>query len=120
MALSEDVGALDVSAPDAAADRMWEEEWRRYHLRQAMLTIRSAFNEADRAAFDRVATLQHDDLIALSPSWYFLGGVPMLTSPLSIRLLSRAIQVVPVSSRPEMVCLVVIVQAPLRLPSASL
>ena len=30
----------------------WEDEWREYHLRQAMRTVEVEFNAADRAAFD--------------------------------------------------------------------
>jgi RNA polymerase sigma-70 factor (ECF subfamily) len=40
---------------DPAAEQHWESEWRQYHLRTAMRTIRAEFNEADLAAFEAYA-----------------------------------------------------------------
>lgn len=36
-----------------AVDQMWEAEWRQYHLRLAMRTIRAEFNASDVAAFEQ-------------------------------------------------------------------
>lgn len=41
----------DAAAADATVDGVWDEQWRQYHLKQAMRTIESEFNEADIAAF---------------------------------------------------------------------
>lgn len=41
-------------APDAD-EPAWEAEWRQYHLRLAMKTIRVEFGETDRAAFEHYA-----------------------------------------------------------------
>lgn len=40
---------------DHATEQAWEEEWRDYHLRQAMRTIAVEFNTVDRQAFQRYA-----------------------------------------------------------------
>lgn len=40
---------------DPQVESTWEEEWRRYHLRQAMRRIDTEFNEADRQAFELYA-----------------------------------------------------------------
>lgn len=42
-----------LDAPDAESH--WEVEWRQYHVRLAMRTINSEFNEADRSAFELYA-----------------------------------------------------------------
>jgi RNA polymerase sigma-70 factor (ECF subfamily) len=39
----------------AEAEDHWEAEWRQYHLRRAMLTVRQEFREQDYAAFDAYA-----------------------------------------------------------------
>ena len=49
-----------VPASDDAMEAIWEDEWRRYHLQQAMRTIDAEFNEADRAAFTQYALQGHD------------------------------------------------------------
>lgn len=41
----------DAAAADATVDGVWDEQWRQYHLRQAMRTIEAEFNEADVSAF---------------------------------------------------------------------
>lgn len=40
---------------DQQVDAKWEAEWRQYHLRLAMRTVRAEFNESDLEAFDRYA-----------------------------------------------------------------
>lgn len=53
-----DTGVGSVSAlghPTDEAESTWEAEWRQYHLRMAMRTIRAEFNAADLAAFDAYA-----------------------------------------------------------------
>ncbi len=45
---------------DGAVEEGWEEEWRQYHLRQAMNTIAVEFNQADRDAFQRYAVENAD------------------------------------------------------------
>lgn len=47
--------ALGGVAADADADRIWEEEWRTYHVQQAMRTIEVEFSEKDRMAFEQYA-----------------------------------------------------------------
>jgi len=42
-------------ASDVRVDEKWEAEWRQYHLRLAMRTVRAEFNESDLEAFDRYA-----------------------------------------------------------------
>lgn len=52
----EDVDRLThAAAADDAVDATWEQEWRRYHLRRAMLVIDAEFSSRDRAAFTRYA-----------------------------------------------------------------
>lgn len=36
---------------DSKVEKMWETEWRRYHMRQAIGRIESEFNDKDRLAF---------------------------------------------------------------------
>lgn len=38
-----------------AIERLWDLQWRQYHLRQAMRQIEAEFNEADRTAFNQYA-----------------------------------------------------------------
>ncbi len=51
-------GQLDIeqvaeaAAEEPAAEALWEEQWREYHLRQAMRTIEVEFNRLDREVFD--------------------------------------------------------------------
>jgi RNA polymerase sigma-70 factor (ECF subfamily) len=49
----ENAAAGDLADP--AAEEHWEAEWRQYHLRTAMRTIRAEFNESDLAAFEAYA-----------------------------------------------------------------
>ncbi|MEM7163826.1 MAG: sigma-70 family RNA polymerase sigma factor [Planctomycetota bacterium] len=46
---------VELERDDAALDQTWEDEWRQYHLRQAMRSIEVEFSEADREAFDLYA-----------------------------------------------------------------
>ncbi len=48
------------TADDAGAEQVWDDEWRQYHLRLAMHTIRHEFNDSDCAAFDRYAVRGED------------------------------------------------------------
>lgn len=41
----------DAAAADASIDGVWDEQWRQYHLKNAMRVIESEFNDADVAAF---------------------------------------------------------------------
>ncbi len=43
--------ATTTAEADDAVEEAWELEWQRYHLRQAMGTLQSEFNETDREAF---------------------------------------------------------------------
>ncbi len=43
--------AAEAAGADAATESLWDEQWRQYHLRQAMRIIESEFNEADISAF---------------------------------------------------------------------
>jgi RNA polymerase sigma-70 factor (ECF subfamily) len=43
------------AASDEAVSAAWEEEWRQYHMRQAMRQIEMEFNRADVDAFQRYA-----------------------------------------------------------------
>ncbi|MCZ6834622.1 MAG: sigma-70 family RNA polymerase sigma factor [Planctomycetota bacterium] len=40
---------------DDSIDVAWEQEWRHYHMRRAMMCLESEFNESDRLAFERYA-----------------------------------------------------------------
>lgn len=43
--------AIPPAEDDGEIQLAWEQEWQRYHLRQAMRTLEPEFNEADRAMF---------------------------------------------------------------------
>ena len=51
------LGDVDTVERGASADpeveALWEEEWRRYHVRQAMTRLETEFNERDRLAFSQ-------------------------------------------------------------------
>ncbi len=52
----EDVeGVVPAGGGDEETDRLWEEEWRQYHVTQAMRTIHVEFNEADCESFQQYA-----------------------------------------------------------------
>lgn len=55
VALEDVKTAADAAAADRNVDSQWDSQWRQYHLRQAMHTIRAEFNEADCAAFEQYA-----------------------------------------------------------------
>ena len=50
---------IEAAESDAAADdqveALWEDEWQRYHVRQAMARLEADFNEQDRMAFAHYA-----------------------------------------------------------------
>lgn len=50
-----EVADIDPSLQSDNDDVVWEEEWRRYHVRQAMRSIEHEFGELDRLAFTRYA-----------------------------------------------------------------
>ena len=57
----EDVESSAGAAPaDEAAEQTWEDEWRQYHLRQAMRIVKTEFNESDLCAFDAYALRGRD------------------------------------------------------------
>ena len=43
------------AADTATTDAAWENQWRRYHVRQALKALRAEFNETDRTAFTEYA-----------------------------------------------------------------
>lgn len=47
--------ATRVATSDSRIEEEWEQEWRQYHLRQAMRVIDVEFSGADREAFQRYA-----------------------------------------------------------------
>jgi RNA polymerase sigma-70 factor (ECF subfamily) len=53
------LGDMDVeqkgSASESETEEIWEEEWRQYHVRQAMQRLEAEFNESDRMAFSQYA-----------------------------------------------------------------
>ncbi|MFQ5411259.1 MAG: RNA polymerase sigma factor, partial [Phycisphaerae bacterium] len=53
--LEEGEDVVGPGADNPETDAQWEAEWRQYHLRLAMRTIETEFNERDRAAFDAYA-----------------------------------------------------------------
>jgi len=55
VALEEVKTAAEAAAADQDVDSQWDTQWRQYHLRQAMITIRAEFNEADCTAFEQYA-----------------------------------------------------------------
>ena len=63
--------ATRAAAEDDEVERIWEDEWRQYHMRIAMSTIAAEFNENDRAAFDAYVGQQRPaqevaDMLSLS------------------------------------------------------
>jgi len=55
VALEDVKTAAEAAAADRDVESQWDSQWRQYHLRQAMHTIRAEFNEADCAAFEQYA-----------------------------------------------------------------
>jgi RNA polymerase sigma-70 factor, ECF subfamily len=47
--------APGLAVKNEAIERIWDLQWRQYHLRHAMRQISAEFNEADRAAFTQYA-----------------------------------------------------------------
>ena len=47
--------ATRAASTDEAIEEAWESEWRRYHVRLALLTLSAEFNTVDRRAFQRYA-----------------------------------------------------------------
>lgn len=63
--LSEVDTLTNAAVADEAVDAVWEQEWRRYHLRRAMLVIDAEFSSRDRMAFTRYAVNGEDgELVA--------------------------------------------------------
>jgi RNA polymerase sigma-70 factor (ECF subfamily) len=52
--------ATRIADADEAVEEVWELEWQRYHLRQAMQTLENEFNEMDRKAFRHYAIEGHE------------------------------------------------------------
>lgn len=52
--------ATRLAATDEAVEQNWELEWRNYHVRLAMRTIRTEFNASDCNAFERYAVAGED------------------------------------------------------------
>lgn len=59
IALEDVKTAAEAAAADRSIDLLWDEQWRQYHLRQAMRTIEAEFSEADRQAFQHYALAGH-------------------------------------------------------------
>lgn len=57
--------ALRGAADDPLLDEAWEQDWRQYHVRQAMRTLESEFNAADRHCFVAYV-VQGDDAAAVA------------------------------------------------------
>ena len=55
--VSHDEAGFAAESADSDPDNVWEEEWRTYHVRQAMRTIEVEFSEKDRLAFEQYATM---------------------------------------------------------------
>ena len=53
-------GGSQADGADDPVDQTWEIEWRQYHLRQAMRTIRAEFNASDVIAFERYVGADRD------------------------------------------------------------
>jgi RNA polymerase sigma-70 factor (ECF subfamily) len=47
--------ATRVADADSDTEEVWEQEWRQYHLRQAMRAVRVEFGQVDRRAFQMYA-----------------------------------------------------------------
>jgi RNA polymerase sigma-70 factor (ECF subfamily) len=54
-ALEEDELGTDRAGADPGVEAMWEDEWRQYHVRQAMRRLEPEFNEKDRMAVSQYA-----------------------------------------------------------------
>lgn len=59
-ALGEMDGEVKAAENDADLDAIWEEEWRQYHLRQALRVVAAEFSESDRTAFEQYAIQGRD------------------------------------------------------------
>ena len=52
--------ATRLADTDVAVERNWELEWRNYHVRLAMRTIKTEFNQSDCEVFERYAVAGED------------------------------------------------------------
>jgi RNA polymerase sigma-70 factor (ECF subfamily) len=55
VALGDIEEATCLADTDSEAEKVWEQEWRQYHLRQAMRVVQAEFSASDRRAFQLYA-----------------------------------------------------------------
>jgi RNA polymerase sigma-70 factor (ECF subfamily) len=55
VALGDIEEAIHLTEADSDAEEVWEQEWRQYHLRQAMCVVQAEFSASDRRAFQLYA-----------------------------------------------------------------
>ena len=51
----DDVPTAGLALTNEAVERLWDLQWRQYHLRNAMRQVEAEFNESDRNAFTQYA-----------------------------------------------------------------
>ncbi len=71
-------------------EQVWEEEWRKYHLRWAMRRIEAEFNELDRSAFQLYAAQGLRPIVAAKTSGISVDQVYQAKS----RILKRLTQII--------------------------
>jgi len=79
-----------VGPSDDETEETWEAEWRQYHLRMAMRTIKSEFNPDDLAAFESYAVHGHDAALVAGQLGMSVDAVYQAKS----RILKRLSQVI--------------------------
>lgn len=71
---------------DPTADAQWEQEWRQYHVRLAMRTLRSEFSPRDMEAFERYAVAGEDGAGVAKDLGLSLDGLYKVKSRMTQRL----------------------------------
>jgi RNA polymerase sigma-70 factor (ECF subfamily) len=71
-------------APDV--DAIWEAQWRRYHVEQALRTLDGEFSDRDREIFDRVAVAGDDPARIAAESGISVDLVYQIRSRMTRRL----------------------------------
>lgn len=87
----EDIESLVATATgDPQAEARWEQEWRQYHLRQAMQRVQAEFTSRDVAAFERYALRGESPEVVARESELSMDALYQIKS----RILKRMSQVI--------------------------
>lgn len=86
VSLEEVETATKMAIGDAVVEDAWELEWRQYHVRRAMVTIRAEFNKRDVAAFEAYAFEGRDAEEVAAAQGMSVGHVYTLKSRIMTRL----------------------------------